>query len=107
PNGDILSEKIVNWTLTNNHRRLELDLLIKGSDDMEIVSSAVKETVKESVYVIKEREPQVLFTKLQGDELGLKVFLWCADVAQSEAAMSDLLIKLKTGLPGKGLALAD
>lgn len=107
PNGDILSEKIVNWTLTNNHRRLELDLLIKGSDDMEVVSSAVKETVKESAYVIKEREPQVLFTKLQSDELGLKVFLWCADVAQSEAAMSDLLVRLKTGLSKKGLELGE
>ncbi len=41
PNGDILSGQIVNWTLTNNQRRLVMELTVNGSNDMEHVSSLI------------------------------------------------------------------
>ncbi|RYF86081.1 MAG: mechanosensitive ion channel, partial [Chitinophagaceae bacterium] len=34
PNGDLLSRQIVNWTLSTNQRRLEIDLSVSGSEDM-------------------------------------------------------------------------
>lgn len=107
PNGDILSEKIVNWTLSNNHRRIETDLNLSGSDDMELVAAAVKKSVLNSNFIIKEREPQVLFTKIQPGQFGLKVFSWCIDAAVVEKANSDLLIQLRAGLGEAGLKMED
>ncbi|ANE50850.1 mechanosensitive ion channel family protein [Flavisolibacter tropicus] len=98
PNGDILSEQIVNWTHSHNQRRLELELVIKGSDDMEQVCSVVKQAVLGSRNIVKEREPQVLFMKLQENGFTLKVFFWCREVAKSEEARSEVLQLLHENL---------
>ncbi|MEI9806593.1 MAG: mechanosensitive ion channel domain-containing protein [Bacteroidota bacterium] len=105
PNGDILSGQIVNWTLTNNQRRLEMDLGIRGSSDMEQVAAVLKQSVLQSGYAVKEREPQILFTKMHDDGFALKLFYWCADVSKSEESKSEVLILLKENLEKNNLAM--
>lgn len=94
PNGDILSQQIVNWTLSNNQIRLEMELSVSGSRDMEVISSAIKKAILSSKYIFESREPQILFTKVNEDGFDLNAFFWCTDVFKSEEAKSDVLILL-------------
>lgn len=103
PNGDILSQQIVNYTLTNNQIRLEMDLSISGSKDMEFVSSAIKEAIHASKFVYETREPQILFTKVNDNGYDVKAYFWCADVFKSEETKSDVLILLHQHLETKNL----
>lgn len=105
PNGDLLSRQIVNWTLSNNQRRLELDLAIRGSDDMELVSSVIKNSIAESSYVMKGRDPQILITKILENGFSLKAFCWCADVSMSETAKSEILLRLNADLKKHDLTI--
>jgi potassium-dependent mechanosensitive channel len=107
PNGDILSEQIVNWTHSHNQRRLEMELVIKGSHDMEQVCSIVKQAVLGSGYIVKEREPQVLFMKLQENGFTLKVFFWCREAAKSGEAKSEVLQLLNENLLKNNLVQAS
>ena len=106
PNGDILSEQIVNWTLTHNQRRLEMELSVKGSDDMERVCAVIRRAVLASPHTVKEREPQVLFLKVQDNEVTLKVFFWCREAAKAEEAKSEVLLLLSDHLQKNQLQLA-
>ncbi|WP_315819151.1 mechanosensitive ion channel family protein [Paraflavitalea speifideaquila] len=103
PNGDILSQQIVNWTHTNNQIRLEMELSISGSKDMEVVSSAIKNAIRASRYAFENREPQILFTKVNEDGFDLKAFFWCADVFKSEEARSNVLLLLHEKLNAANL----
>ncbi|AXY76731.1 mechanosensitive ion channel protein [Paraflavitalea soli] len=103
PNGDILSQQITNWTLSNNQIRLEMELSVSGSRDMEVVSSAIKKAIQTSRFVFDNREPQILFTKVNEDGFDLKAFFWCADVAKAEEAKSDVLIILHDKLNADNL----
>jgi len=94
PNGDILSTKITNWTLSNSQQRLEMDLSVNGASDMEIVSSTIKKAILSSQYVLPTREPQILFSKINGDGFDLKVFFWCTDAFKCEEAKSEILLLL-------------
>jgi small-conductance mechanosensitive channel len=98
PNGDILSQQIVNWTLSNNQQRLDMELTVSGSNDMETVSTAVKKAIQHSKHVFENREPQVLFTKVHENGFDLKAYFWCKDVARSEEAMSEILLLMHKGL---------
>jgi potassium-dependent mechanosensitive channel len=106
PNGDLLSRQIVNWTLTNNMRRIEMDLSIKGSTDMEHIAATVKKAIVASKYVVEGRDPQLLITKVSDDGLDLKAFCWCADVANSEIAKSEIIVSLHNTLKAENLSLA-
>ncbi|QEC45580.1 mechanosensitive ion channel family protein [Pseudobacter ginsenosidimutans] len=105
PNGDILSQQIVNYTLTNNQIRLEMDLSVSGSKDMEVVASAIKEAIGSSEFVFENREPQVLFTKVNENGYDVKAYFWCADVFKSEEAKSDVLIRLHQQMEAKNLSV--
>lgn len=94
PNGDILSTKITNWTLSNSQQRLEMDLSVHGASDMEVVSSTIKKAILSSQYVLPTREPQILFSKINGEGFELKVFFWCADAFKCEEAKSEILLLL-------------
>ena len=105
PNGDILSQQIVNWTLSNNQVRLDMELSVSGSKDMEIVSSAVKEAIYSSKFLLESREPQILFTKVNEDGFGLKAYFWCTDVFKSEEAKSEVLLLLHEKLKAANLRI--
>jgi small-conductance mechanosensitive channel len=103
PNGDILSQQIVNWTHTNNQIRLEMELSVSGSKDMEVVSSTIKNAIRASRFAFENREPQILFTKVNENGFDLKAFFWCADVFKSEEAKSDVLLLLHEKLNAANL----
>jgi small-conductance mechanosensitive channel len=93
-NRDILSTKITNWILSNSQQRLEMDLSVNGPSDMEIVSSTIKKAILSSQYVLPTREPQILFSKINGEGFDLKVFFWCSDAFKCEEAKSEILVLL-------------
>jgi small-conductance mechanosensitive channel len=103
PNGDILSQQIVNWTLSNNQQRLEMDLSITGSRDMEKVCSVIKKIILSSNQIFENREPQILFTAVHEDGFDLKVFFWSADVAKSAQVKSQVLVLLHEKLNSEDL----
>lgn len=105
PNGDILSGQIVNWTLMNNQRRITTELDVRGSDDMEQVATVIKNSIAASEYIVKEREPQILFTKVHEDGFSLNLVYWCVDVAKSEEARNEIFSLLKKGLEKNNLKL--
>lgn len=103
PNGDILSQQIVNYTLSNNQIRLDMELSVSGSADMEVVSSAIKDAIRSSKFIFDNREPQILFTKVSDNGFDVKAYFWCTDVFKSEEAKSDVLILLHQHLEMKNL----
>lgn len=102
PNGNILSQVIVNWTLTNNMQRMVMDLNIKGKNDMEEVSTEIKKIISASPHVVDGKEPQILFTRIADDGFDIKAFFWCKDVFKSETAKSEVLRLLHEKLPTLG-----
>jgi small-conductance mechanosensitive channel len=107
PNGDVLSQQIVNWTLSNNQKRIELDLSIAGNNDMEVVTNTVKKAILASGFIYENREPSVLFTGVSDDGFEVKVFYWCNDVAKVNDAKSAITLLLFKELKAHGMKLLD
>jgi potassium efflux system protein len=105
PNGDVLSQQITNWTLSNNQQRLHLDLNVKGNKDMEVITSTVKKAILASGFVYENREPSVLFTKVNDDGFELKVYFWCVDVSKSGEARSAITLLLYQALKAEGIQM--
>jgi small-conductance mechanosensitive channel len=106
PNGDVLSQQIVNWTLSNNQQRIQIDLSVTGNKDMELVTSTVKKAILASGYVYENREPSVLFTKVNDDGLDLSVYFWCVDINKSGEAKSAIRLLLYRELKANGINLS-
>lgn len=105
PNGDVLSQQIVNWTLSNNHQRLHMELTVKGNNDMEVITNSVKKAILSTGFVYENREPSVLFTKVHDDGFDLKVYFWCRDVNKAGEAKSAIILSLYQALKAEGVEM--
>ncbi|WP_295128174.1 mechanosensitive ion channel domain-containing protein [uncultured Chitinophaga sp.] len=105
PNGDILSQQITNWTLSNNNRRVELDLSVATDMQKDELSALLKTTILSSEQVLRKREPLVLIESVTEGEYGLKIYFWCTDVQKSDWIRSEVRYLVYTVLREKNVVV--
>lgn len=80
PNGDVLSHNIVNWTLSNNYARVNLQFTIgRPGNSKDLHPDAIRDIVKANENVLDQRDPEVLISNISSKQLSLKVYFWCKD----------------------------
>lgn len=105
PNGDLLAHNIVNWTLSNNHIRVELPVVVEGHPDPEEIKKGFADILKDNANVLSQRQPEVLFTYLKGKTVEMVFSFWCKDVSRLDVAKSDVSKAVYGLLHEKGIAI--
>jgi potassium-dependent mechanosensitive channel len=106
PNGNILSQNIVNWTFTNDHKRVMIGFTLSGKElDANVINEVINEVIKNIQGVISNKKPVILYTKVTHENCTLTVRFWSttgdSDYAKSEAmlqlssAFSDISLKFE------------
>lgn len=90
PNGDILSQQITNWTLSNNYKRLELSLALSTDMDKDMIVPMISAIIASSEFAYDQREPVVLVDSVKPGELKLKAFFWCNDIYKADQVKSEV-----------------
>lgn len=91
PNGDLLSSKLINWTLSNNHIRTELLFTIAPSSALPLAKTIILEEVSGSDAIIGKVAPELLVKSINDNNVALKLQVWIQNVHHEEAFKSRLL----------------
>jgi potassium-dependent mechanosensitive channel len=104
PNGDVLSQHIVNWTLGNTYKRIDFNVtLTLDGKDKDATIKQIKEVIKNTEGVLKKREPAVLIETVKDNDIQLKVFFWCEDVYKEEQTKSEVRYQIYRTLKDAGI----
>jgi small-conductance mechanosensitive channel len=107
PNGDVLSSRIVNWTLSNNHVRLALTFTIEKPEHPEdLDTKALREVVSQHANVLDRREPEVLISSLSSKNLELRVYFWIKDITKAPYTTGEIRTSIYRYLDSKGIIVA-
>jgi potassium-dependent mechanosensitive channel len=92
PNGNILSSNIVNWTFTNNEKRVILTISLTGKElDANVINEIINGTIKKIPNVIAVKKPVILYTKVTSESCTLTIRFWSTttngDLVKSEAML--------------------
>jgi small-conductance mechanosensitive channel len=103
PNGNILSQNIVNWTFSNNEKRVELQFTLSGKElDANMISMVINDTVKKIPNVISHRNPVILYTKVTQEGCSLTVRFWSI-INKAEDVKSEAMQRLSTAFNDKNI----
>ncbi|SJZ96798.1 Mechanosensitive ion channel [Chitinophaga eiseniae] len=91
PNGDLLSSKLINWTLSNNHIRTEMLFTIAPSAALPMAKKIILEEVSGSDAIISKVVPELLVKSINDSNVALKLQVWIQNVHQEEAFKSRML----------------
>ncbi len=98
PNGQLISEKVTNWTLSNRQRRIELQVGVAYGTDPKRVIALLTEIAGAHPLAAKIPAPQALMMEFGSDALNFEVRLWTDDYDQWLQIKSDVAVALTEAL---------
>ncbi|OWK70870.1 mechanosensitive ion channel protein [Pedobacter sp. AJM] len=94
PNGDLLSGRLVNWTLGNDFIKTELVFKVSAESDFEDIKKIISGMLNEAENTVKKLPPEVLLNNITADSLEIKVLLWINNIYVEAEFKSDFLQQL-------------
>jgi small-conductance mechanosensitive channel len=76
PNGNIISNEMINWTLSDRRRRQEILVGVKYGSDLNHVLEILNNVVTNHDQVMKNPEPLIVFTGFGDSALNFRVLFW-------------------------------
>ena len=103
PNGDLLSQQLINWTMHDNTRRLDFILTLPFPTDIEKIKSLVLSQLDNDENVLQDLPMSVDVQEFQQDAVQMKVMWWIPDLHKSGAVRSKLMQKIYEALSSAGV----
>lgn len=76
PNSNLVSDQLINWTLSDNHRRMELIVGVAYGTDPQKVIDILTNVADNHPQVVKFPEPRVLFNEFGDSSLNFRLLVW-------------------------------
>ena len=105
PNGQLVSNEVINWTLSDKKRRLEVTVGVGYDSDPVLVHKLLLEIIQTNTGVIQDPEPFVLFSNLGQSSLDFTLVFWIADYNMGRKVKSDVLFDIFRVLGGNGIKI--
>lgn len=105
PNGSVLSEKLINWTLSSMDRRFEVLLGVAYGADPKQVLELVMNVTKSTPGVAADPEPIVQFTAMGANALEFTIRAWTHDSPSWGRIRSDLTVRIHDAIIAAGIQI--
>jgi potassium-dependent mechanosensitive channel len=105
PNGKLISERLINWTLSNRQRSIELPIAVARDADPSRVIALLEQTAATHPLVTPDPPPRALVVRLGSDSLGLELHAWTDRIEQWMEIRSELAIAVRATLVAENIPL--
>jgi small-conductance mechanosensitive channel len=105
PNGDLISHHVVNWTLSNTNRRIELIIGVAYGSDIQKVKQLLTDILSNSIDIMTEPAPVVFVHNLNQSTVDFRMLFWAADINHWQALKSRILSEVYAIFDKEGIKL--
>jgi potassium-dependent mechanosensitive channel len=103
PNGNILSQNIVNWTFTNDYKRVVVYFILTGKElDANVINEVINDTFKNIPGVLTHKKPVILYTRVTPGNCTISVRFW-STINNADDVKSELMLKLNSAFADKNI----
>ncbi len=90
PNNDLIAKEVINWTLSDTKRRIELHIPVAFENDPLTVAKVIEESAAQVPEIMENPSPNALFVGYENGVLNFRVLIWTNGdvfVAESKGGM--------------------
>jgi small-conductance mechanosensitive channel len=103
PNGPILSQNIVNWTYSNDQKRVFIWFTLSGKElDANVINEVINDTIKNIPNVISQKKPVILYNRVAQGTCTITLRFWCA-ISNTDTVKSEALLRLSNAFASKDI----
>ena len=107
PNSQLIANQVVNWTLSDHLRRIEIGLGVAYDSDPKQVIKLLTEVAREHADLLATPAPTAQFTDFGASALQFKLYAWTARGERLGGIRSELCIAIHERLKTEGIVLAS
>jgi small-conductance mechanosensitive channel len=105
PNGKLISERLINSTLSGQQHEIELPIAVEQSCDPGYVISLLEQTAAGQPLISGQPPPRAFVIKLGQDSVALELRAWTDHREQWMQIRSELAIAVRSALAGEKIAI--
>jgi len=105
PNGDLLSNRLVNWTSSDTYLKTELTFKVGADTDLKAINEIIKNEATQLDGTIRSMPPDLLVTAIGADSIELKATVWISSIYTEASVRSELLQRLNVKFREAGVKL--
>jgi len=105
PNGNLISNELINWTLTDKKRRGEIIVGVAYGTDPDKVIKLLAEAAKSHKDIMGEPEPLALFTGFGDSSLDFRLLFWIADADERYRITSEVSVLVNNAINAAGIEI--
>ncbi len=105
PNSDLISRHVVNWTLSNQLRRMEVKVRVKHGTDPGYVQELLTKVAQTHPKVLAHPAPYSLFHGFGDSSLAFVVRFWTTDFDNWIFIASEVTVTIDTALKDAGIEI--
>ncbi|MBD1365800.1 mechanosensitive ion channel [Mucilaginibacter sp. ZT4R22] len=105
PNGDLIAHHVINWTLSNSNRRIELIIGVAYGSDIEKVKTLLTNLLCNHTDIMEDPAPLVFVHNLNQSSVDFRLLFWAADINTWLSLKSRILSDIYTTFAKEGIEI--
>ena len=105
PNGQLISNEVVNWTLSDRRRRIEIIAGVAYGSDTHNVKELLLKVLSDHPQIINNPKPIVLFVEMAESSLNFRMLFWTADSSNWIDIRSEVMFSVYDLLNREGITI--
>lgn len=105
PNGDLISHHVINWTLSNNNRRIELIIGVAYGSDINKVKTILTNLLANREEIMDNPAPLVFVHNLNESSVDFRLLFWAADIGTWLSLKSNVLTDVYATFDKEGIEI--
>ncbi|GAA4792723.1 hypothetical protein GCM10023231_21120 [Olivibacter ginsenosidimutans] len=107
PNGDLLSGRLVNWTLSKSYSRTSVSIKVAKDTDMDVIKRVLHDVTGKIDYLMENSEIEMLYNGVEDNAIRLKLNAWIVHIYNEEIFRSQLIAHLNQALAAEGITMVS
>ena len=105
PNGNLISNEVVNWTLSDQRRRIEIKVNVAYDSDPEKVKKVLLRLLENHGDVAKDPKPGIYFIEMGNSALVFRVLFWTHQFGKWYSIRSNMMYDVFQALKEAGIEI--
>lgn len=105
PNGDLLSQHLINWTMQDRSKRVEFTFGISYENNIETVRKLIADKLAQNERILPLPKPVIIVQDFGEYVIGIRTLLWVADLSVAGEVRTEAMIDVKSVLNEAGINL--
>jgi potassium-dependent mechanosensitive channel len=94
PNGDLLSQQLINWTLYNRNKQVKIAISVPNKSDFRKARDLILEEIKKNTKIMQDPPPAVTVSNFAENSVSYDITFWVADMSEISVLRNELMLNI-------------